>query len=487
MTTTPRSSHSVARPSVAGAFVLLGILVVSSVSIGPAGLVHQKYSKFSGGLNTTPRSLLRLGNNEGSRWTILPARSSESPPASPSASRPQTWGTTAIASARPIDVLHGPTSAVYDGGDGYVYASYFAANYVAVLSGTEVIATLNVSGPGFGAYDSSDGDVYVPNALSTNVSLLHGTNLIGSVDDGVGTGPGHATYDSQNGYVYVTNPDTFNVSVIRGAALVASIEVGENPEKLAFDSVNGFVYVSCALNLFVIDGLKVVGVVDIGGGSPDPVPDSGSGLLYALNRGDNSHLDNVSVFDGASLVGTIVVGSLPASAAYDNGNGDLYVTNSGSGNVSVIKGMTVVASVNVGIDPVCAVYDDGNGEVYVTNFGSNTVSVLGNSRVVGSVNVSATAPWYLVYDGDNGDVYVLGMESQQISVIGTPNDRPSDFSETYDLFAATIGTTVAAVVIAGIWARGKQGSSPATYVRSAPGEGLLLPGPRIDREEEKAR
>src|SRR5439155_22750614 len=64
-------------------------------------------------------------------------------------------------------------------------------------------------------------------------------------------------YDSENGYVYVTNSDSQTVSVISGTVVVATVPVGDGPSGVAYDSGNGYVYVSnyFSCNVSVIDGM----------------------------------------------------------------------------------------------------------------------------------------------------------------------------------------------------------------------------------------
>src|SRR5436190_23060219 len=60
----------------------------------------------------------------------------------------------------------------------------------------------------------------------------------------VGGNPAGVAYNSGNGYVYVTNPFSDIVSVINGTTVVATVPVGYNPSGVAYDSGNGYVYVA---------------------------------------------------------------------------------------------------------------------------------------------------------------------------------------------------------------------------------------------------
>ena len=140
-------------------------------------------------------------------------------------------------------------------------------------------------------------------------------------------------YNSGNGYVYVTNPFSDIVSVINGTTVVATVPVEYNPSGVAYDSGNGYVYVA----------------------------------------NDTTY---VSVINGTTVVATVPVGGEPNALAYDSENGYVYVTNSDSQTVSVISGTVVVATVPVGNCPDGVAYDSGNGYLYVSNYCSGTVSVI---------------------------------------------------------------------------------------------------------------
>src|SRR5437762_522238 len=149
----------------------------------------------------------------------------------------------------------------------------------------------------------------------------------------VGGNPAGVAYNSGNGYVYVTNPFSDIVSVINGTTVVATVPVEYNPSGVAYDSGNGYVYVA----------------------------------------NDTTY---VSVINGTTVVATVPVGGEPNALAYDSENGYVYVTNSDSQTVSVISGTVVVATVPVGDGPSGVAYDSGNGYVYVSNYCSGTVSVI---------------------------------------------------------------------------------------------------------------
>ena len=176
------------------------------------------------------------------------------------------------------------------------------------------------------------------NNTLVNGNFLNFSTVIDTVS--VGSNPFGAAFDSSNGYVYVTNFGSNNISVINGAtnAVVDTVSVGSDPVGAAFDSSNGYVYVT------------------------------------------NGNSNNVLIINGTTnnIVKNITGGSFPAAAAFDSSNGYVYVTNARSNNVLVINGATnaVVDTVSVGLEPCGVTFDSSNGYVYVTNLGSGSVSII---------------------------------------------------------------------------------------------------------------
>ncbi|MEM3431431.1 MAG: YncE family protein, partial [Candidatus Micrarchaeia archaeon] len=160
--------------------------------------------------------------------------------------------------------------------------------------------------------ENNSGAGYVKYTLVLfNNTLINGNY----VNTSNGYRPVEVAFDSSNGYVYVTNHLSNNVSVINGATntVIQTIPVGSGPYGVAFDSSNGYVYVANCLS------------------------------------------NNVSVINGATntVIQTIPVGSGPEGVAFDSSNGYVYVTNDGLNTVSVINGATntVIQTIPVGFWP----------------------------------------------------------------------------------------------------------------------------------------
>jgi len=339
------------------------------------------------------------------RPTDTPSR-----PSLPSSPQPTLGGPPAL------NVGTDPLTAVYDGGDGYVYIVNFVSGNVSVISGTTVIGTVAVGGEPYGAtYDSADGYVYVSNGNSANVSVINGSTSRGTVT-GISS-PQASAYDTRNGYVYVPSYSSANVSLISGTSIEGSVDVGPEAQAATFDSGNGFVYVPSYEDndVYALNGTAIAGLADGGVHPTGATYDPTDGFVYVTN--DDSSV--VYVINGTTSDGLVQVGTDPESATYDSANGYLYVLNAGSNNVSVISGKTVVGTVDVGADPFGGAYDGGNGDVYVTNSGSANVSVLNGTKTIGTVKVGSN-PESAVFDPGNGDVYTLNAASDNVSIIGPP-------------------------------------------------------------------
>ncbi len=223
-------------------------------------------------------------------------------------------GTTVLTTISVGTYLDGGTwGAAFDPNNGYVYVSYAVSNtvnYVAVIDGLTVTASINVSAYYLEgaqlAFDSLTGDIYVASGYS--LLLINGTSLLGSVNTSL-FGQ-FVVFDPENGFVYLTSfyDASGIVSVGKGLSVISTITFASYgiPSGAAYDSANGYIYVT------------------------------------------NEGWDNVSVINGTEVITSIPVGPSPVGAAFDPMNGYLYVANSGlptcwvcsyqPGSVSIING-----------------------------------------------------------------------------------------------------------------------------------------------------
>ena len=274
----------------------------------------------------------------------------------------------------------------------------------------------------------------------TNNTLING-NFVNTHN---GLFPSGAAFDSANGYVYVTDFLSNNVSVINGSTnnVISTIDVG-SPDAATFDSSNGYVYISNCFSssVSVINGStnNVISTIDVGQHPSGAAFDPSNGYVYVANAYSN----NVSVINGStdSVIATISVGSGPSGVAFDPINGYIYVTNYESDNVSVINGSTnnVISTISVGLGPLGAAFDSANGYVYVTDFTSGSVLVINGStnKVTQSISVGLF-PTAVAVDSLNGNIYVTNIESDNVSVInGSSNSVIATISVGSGPYGAT--------------------------------------------------
>jgi YVTN family beta-propeller protein len=242
----------------------------------------------------------------------------------------------------------------------------------------------------------------------------------------VGKAPQGVAYNDVNGDLYVANYFGNDVIVISGATntVLTHIGVGTNPVGVVYDTGNGDIYVANGggSNLTVISAAtnKVVGSINVGSNPYNIGYDIVDGEIFVPNLSSY----NVSVVSDSTnrVVASIGAGDSPIDAVYDNGNGDVYVANEYSNNVTIISAATNKVVANVGVGPAGSwlfgiSYDPANGDVYVSDNELNNVTVISgiSNQVVANIVVGSN-PAGLTYDSDNGDIYVV-VEAGSVSVI----------------------------------------------------------------------
>ncbi len=235
----------------------------------------------------------------------------------------------------------------------------------------------------------------VTEGSSSSLSLVGNVQLSESQD--------WAAYDSGNGYVYVTSSDY--ISVLSGLSLVGNILISSGDLLTSiYDPSNGYVYVPSAQNtgnIYIVSGTSLIKTETIGGALQFGTYDSGNGYVYVTDWGTGT----VAVISGTSIMSNVPVQTDPESATYDSGNGYVYVPNFGSSSVSVISGTSLVTNVPVQTYPEFATYDPNNGYLYVSNSGSSSVSIISGTSVITTVP-TASEPLRGAYDPSNGYVYI---------------------------------------------------------------------------------
>src|SRR5947207_2428158 len=260
---------------------------------------------------------------------------------------------TIVVTTIPVGSL--PIGVAYDDGNGYVYVANSGSNDLSVINGATVVATVLVgNAPSGVAYDSGNGYIYVANNGANTVSVIATTRppgplfLVTFIETVLPSGTSWSvTLDdllnrSTTPTITFSGPNgtySFAVGRIRGdTAYYYAIPASGS---LAVNGTPVSVPVS-----FTADtrGGTVVATVPTGTYPLAVAYDSGNGYIYVTNQYSN----NVSVISGTTVVASVAVGVLPFGVAYDGRNGYVYVANCGSNNVSVIYGTTAGATITAG-------------------------------------------------------------------------------------------------------------------------------------------
>ncbi len=284
--------------------------------------------------------------------------------------------------------------------------------------------------------------------LTANAALVTGpgiTTLAGSTIAGFadGTGasasfsyPSFLAYDSANGNLYVTDPNNNEIRQVTPAGAVTTLAGSTtrgsadgtgtsasffSPQGIAYDSVNGDLYVTDTSNCNVRQ-VTTAGVVTTIAGSTSCGSANGTGTSARFNY--------------------------PAGITYDGANGDLYVTDwnnceirqvTTAGVVTTVAGSTSCGSADgTGTSarfysPVGIAYDSANGDLYVTDLGNCEIRQITPAWVVTTVvgstscgsadgtgaSASFSNPSGIVYDSANGDLYVTDTNNSIIRQVTT--------------------------------------------------------------------
>lgn len=300
------------------------------------------------------------------------------------------------------------------------------------------------------AYNHANGYLYVTNNATGTVSVINvATDLLVGVIQ-VGQGPAQIAIDPDNGYLYVTNNASSTVSVIDGASnkVIKTISTaGQRPDGIAYDPDNKCLYVAehgksvyesggAGADITVINATTNTLIRGITGiNSPTGVAyDSDNGYIYVTTAGVS-----VQVIDPSNntMLTQVSVGIRPRGIVFDPTNGYLYVANFASGTISVIDGATntvvgnpINVSGAISSSPYLMAYNPAKGYVMASNNISKGVNIINDTNNVFWKTVSTgivSGPAGMAYDPDNGVTYVATFDTNAVVAI-SPDLTPSYFA-----------------------------------------------------------
>ena len=278
------------------------------------------------------------------------------------------------------------------------------------------------------AYDPANGYVYIANSKSGNISVLNPAteSILQTLPATIGTQgrPAAMVYDPVLQQMISVNnvamPDsTLNYNSASGyAAPFMSVPSGSHPD-LAYDPVNGYVYVATGSSLVYAYSLNGTLVTTIS------MPSYVHSVLYANNTvfataGSyrvaliNPSTDTVKAT--VSLTGT----SFPDGLAYDSQNNTLFVAMSAINSVGVIdlSNLTQVKTIGVGSNPEALTYSNVTNQVYVAQLDSNINIINASSyNVTVPYFVTASYPSQVVYDQYTNSIYIANGNNSSMFVI----------------------------------------------------------------------
>ncbi len=308
--------------------------------------------------------------------------------------------------------------------------------YVDVVSSTtnQILATINLGASGAPlaiAFDNVTQEAYV-STWADQVVVISAANLTIDARIAVGDDPSGIAYDPVDGDVYVTNFESGGIDVINQS----THEVTSSFSYLPFP---GAIAYNPDTNQLVVSGLY--GVEPFGYVTsffpsnhtsawtwvPSARDDLGPFRIACDVAADtvdltwipDSGLPSVLVLDGynGSQIASFTVGSSATQSVwgitYDSSDRLVFVTDPSSNTLVGISTTTfaIVTTIPMGAYPHETVYDPANGAVYVTNLDSQSLTVVdaASLRVLENVSLAAS-PMAVAYDGPDGFVFAVGAD-----------------------------------------------------------------------------
>lgn len=287
-----------------------------------------------------------------------------------------------------------------------------------------------------------------------------------------GEEPDSLALNAANDYLYVANFGSADVTMIdlaQNDTVVGALASGQAPDSIMYDAQTGSMYVTnfYSNNVTVLSGPgnSIGSTVYLGGTSSSLVLDPKSGVVYGLDRAGTLQPLGSS---GSTISGSIESGFQAYSALFDQSNNDFYVATSNAthGRIDVLDltGKNL-GEVTVGAGPVALALDPANGEVFVASQESGTVSVIdtATNELVTTIQVDQN-PSGICYDASNGYLFetnqgsgtVLAIDGANNTVFGQLqlplNSQPHSIACSPDgkaLYVADWGTGDVAVIFIG--------------------------------------
>ncbi len=213
-----------------------------------------------------------------------------------------------------------PTAIAVDTCRDYVYVANYGSNTLSVINGTAVIANLSVgAGPQALVFDRNNCEMYSADFAASEVTAVAGLDVIGNMS--VGSNPVALAFDNATNSIYSADYGSDEISVINtlSDSLQTNIGVGRKPIAILYNPIRNLTYVANfgSNNVSISNGVAVVNSVDVGV-EPDALAYNSTGCVYVANYGSAT----VSVICGLQT-STIpnVMPPAPPQPGYGSGSG----------------------------------------------------------------------------------------------------------------------------------------------------------------------
>ena len=232
------------------------------------------------------------------------------------------------------------------------------------------------------------------------------------------------TMDTANGYLYGLDSGSQTVKVIdpMNQSVISNITLGQQASSIAYDSLNGKIYVGEQVGIAVINCTRnaVSDYLTLNSSVLSIVFDGVSGLLYASFPQSASGAGYVLAINGTTdSVEYKITGFIsPDGLAVNTSSGDVYVADQLLQGIETVNATsnTIVNSTPLGKDALIPAYDSSNGDVFLS-IGDNVLLVnTQNGKVIWNTSVG-TGALCLAYDNATGNLYAGAFSNGYLYVI----------------------------------------------------------------------
>lgn len=247
-----------------------------------------------------------------------------------------------------------------------------------------------------------------------------------------GNNPQNIAFDSNNKFLYVTDANSNSVSVINSlnSTTIGTIQGISSPFGVIYCSDNNFIYITSFTgsgNISVINTNTntIVKTINPGQALPEYLAyDSMNKDLYITNE----EIGTITVIDTVSnsilKIITLPTGSSPTGIAYDPNNQEAYISSGGQMLIINCTSNTFDTTIpyqsfNNGGPMEMVAFDSNNGYIYATDYtDGHTISVIdpSSNQLLETIGVGIGS-YGIIFNSFDNNLYVTNYESFSVSVV----------------------------------------------------------------------